>query len=191
MIGSKTDALHARAQALENAYFAERDRQLADTLRKRLNADEMRRLLHYSLGLTDELASKGFAHLQTSLEVVAAMAVMPMVEIAWCDGEVSAAEKSAVLRGAAEIGIAPDSPLYQFLNNWLDQRPPASAMKAWRDYVKAYVEIVDPAIAAKTKENIIARTEKVARAAGGFLGMGDKISAAEQACLDNLAAAFD
>lgn len=191
MIGSSTDALNARAQALENAYFAERDRELADTLKKRLNADEMRRLLHYSLGLTDELAGKGFARLQTSLEVVAAMAVMPMVEVAWCDGEVSAGEKAAVLRGAVDIGITPDSPLYQFLNNWLDKRPPAAAMQAWRDYVKAYVEIVDPAIAAKTKENIIARTEKIARAAGGFLGMGDKISSAEQECLDNLAAAFD
>jgi hypothetical protein len=156
-----------------------------------MNADEMRRLLHYSVGIADDLAEKGFAHLQTGLEVVAAMALLPMVEVAWCDGAVTPEERAAVLRGAAEVGIEVDSPLYEFLKNWLEERPPAAAMQAWRDYVKAFVALVEPATAAKTKENIVGRAERVARASGGFLGIGDKISSVEQACLDSLAAAFD
>jgi len=190
MSGPDYDALHARGKSLEDAYFKERDRELAARLKKQLNADELRHLLHYSVGLKDELADKGFAHLQTGVEVVAAMALLPMIEVAWCDGKVSPEEKLAVLRGAADMGMGPESPLYQFLQHWLDERPAPAAMQAWRDYVKAFVGIVEPAHAAKAKENILGRAEKVARAAGGFLGMGNKISAAEQACLDSLAQAF-
>jgi hypothetical protein len=191
MIDLHYDALHARGKSLENAFFAKRDRELAEKLKQRLNADEMRRVLLYSVGLTDELAGKGFAHLQSGLEVVAAMALLPIVEVAWCDGDVSPAEKAAVLRGAAEVGIEADSPMREFLDLWLDQRPSAAAMQAWREYVKAFVALVDPATAAKTEDNIVGRAERVAGAAGGFLGLGNKISAAEQTCIDNLAAAFE
>lgn len=190
MSGPDYDALHARGKSLEDAYFAKRDRELAEQLKKRLNADELKHLLHYSIGLKDELADKGFAHLHTGVEVVAAMALLPMVEVAWCDGSVSPEEKAAVLRGAADMGMGPESPLHAFLQNWLDHRPAPAAQQAWRDYVKAFVGIVEPAHAAKAKENILGRAEKVARAAGGFLGMGNKISAAEQACLDSLSQAF-
>jgi hypothetical protein len=191
MSGPDYDALHARGRSLEDAYFAERDRELAARLKERLNSDELKHLLYYSVGLKDELADKGFAHLQTGVEVIAAMALLPMVEVAWCDGSVSLNEKGAVLRGAAEIGMGPESPLHQFLLHWLEQRPSLAALQAWRDYVKAFVSIVEPAHAAKAKENILGRAEKDAKAAGGFLGMGNKISKEEQACLDSLAQAFD
>jgi hypothetical protein len=190
MSGQEYDSLHSRGKALEDAYFAQRDRELAAKLKSRLDADEMKRLLHYSVGLTDELADKGFAHLTSGLEVVAAMALLPMVEVAWCDGTVSPEEKGAVLRGAAEMGLGDDSPLQQFLQNWLDHRPSPAALEAWKSYVRAFVGMVDPAHAATARQDIIGRAEKVARAAGGFLGFGNKISAAEQACLDELARAF-
>lgn len=190
MTGHDYDSLHSRGRALEDAYFAQRDRELANRLKHRLNAEEMQRLLHYSVGLTTELADKGFAHLQSGLEVIAAMALLPMVEVAWCDGEVSPEEKAAVLRGAAEMGMGDDSPLQQFLQNWLDHRPSPAALDAWKAYVRAFVGMVEPGSAAKAKESIIGRAEKVAQAAGGFLGFGKKISPAEQDCLNSLAQAF-
>lgn len=190
MSGLDYDALHARGKSLEDAYFAQRDRELAARLKQRLNADELKHLLHFSVGLKDELAVQGFAHLHTGVEVVAAMALLPLVEVAWCDGQVSPEEKAAVLRGAADMGMGPDSPLHSFLQNWLDHRPAPAAMDAWRNYVRAFVQIVEPAHAATARENILGRAEKVARAAGGFMGMGNKVSQAEQACLDSLAQAF-
>lgn len=190
MTGHDYDSLHSRGKALEDAYFAARDRELASRLKHRLNAEEMQKLLHYSVGLTSELADQGFAHLQSGLEVIAAMALLPMVEVAWCDGTVSPEEKAAVLRGAAEMGMGDDSPLQQFLQNWLDHRPSPAALEAWKSYVQAFVGMVEPFHAETTRQNIIGRAEKVALAAGGFLGFGNRISAAEQACLDDLAQAF-
>jgi hypothetical protein len=191
MSGPDYDAFHTRAKSLEDAFFKERDRKLAENIKNRLNAEEQQRVLSYSLGLTEELAAKGIAQLQSGVEVAAVMALLPMVEVAWCDGKVESAEKGAVLRGAAEVGLEFESPLYKFLQSWLDHRPSTAALEAWHTYVKAFVNLVEPATAAKVKEHVMGRSERVAKAAGGFLGMGNKISAAEQACLNNLAKAFD
>jgi hypothetical protein len=191
MSGRDYDAFHSRAKGLEDAFFAERDRQLAERIKQRLNAEEQQRVLAYSLGLTEEMAAKGIAHLQSGLEVVAVMALLPMVEVAWSDGKAESAEKAAVLRGAAEVGLEFESPLYKFLESWLDKRPSPAALEAWHSYVKSFVKLVEPATAAKVKEAVLGRAERVAKAAGGFLGMGNKVSPAEQACLDDLAKAFD
>jgi hypothetical protein len=191
MSGPDYDAFHTRAKGLEDAFFAERDRELAEKIKQRLNAEEQQRVLAFSLGLTEELAAKGVAQLHSGLEVAAVMALLPMVEVAWCDGKVESTEKAAVLRGAAEVGLEFESPLYKFLESWLDHRPSPAALEAWHSYAKAFVKLIEPATAARVKENVIGRAERVAKAAGGFLGMGNKISPAEQACLDKLAKAFD
>jgi hypothetical protein len=191
MSGPDFDAFHERGKSLEDAFFAERDRQLTAALKQRLNADEQQRVLAYSLGLTDELAAKGIAHLSTGLEVTAIMALLPMVEVAWSDGTVESTEKAAVLRGAAEVGLEFESPLYKFLESWLDRRPSPAALDAWHSYVKSFVKLVDPATAMKVKDAVMGRSERVAKAAGGFLGFGNKISPAEQACLNDLAKTFD
>ena len=184
------DALHARGKNLEDAYFAAQDRRLAEQLKLRLDADEREKVLAYSLGLTGELAHQGFANLKTGIEVVAAMALLPLVEVAWCDGEVSPEEKTAVQRAALEMGMEPDSPLSLFLQNWIEQRPSRQAVQAWREYVKAFSAMVEPDTAAVVKEKILGRAEKIARAAGGILGFGNRISISERACLDELATAF-
>jgi hypothetical protein len=184
------DMLHLRGKCLEDAYFAKEDRRLAVNLRHSLNAEECQKLLSHSVGLTDELAKQGFAHLQTGIEVVAAMALLPLVEVAWCDGEVSPKEKTAVLKAASEMGMELDSPLYMFLQQWLDRRPSPAAIQAWRDYIQAFTEMVEPTTAATVKTNILGRAEKIARIAGGILGFGNTISTAERHCLDELANAF-
>lgn len=190
MIHADFDALHSRGKSLEDAYFAAQDRQLAEQLKRRLNAEEREQLLAYSLGLTGELAHQGFANLKSGIEVVAAMALLPLVEVAWCDGQVSPEEKVAIRQAAIEMGMEVDSPLSLFLQNWIEQRPPRAAVQAWRDYVKAFTALVEPATAAVVKEKILGRAEKIARATGGLLGFGNRISITEKACLDELAKAF-
>lgn len=190
MIRDDFDALHSRGKCLEDAYFAARDRQLADQLKRRLNAEEREKLLSYSLGLTDELTHQGFANLKSGIEVVAAMALLPLVEVAWCDGQVSPEERAAIQSAAHEMGMEPESPLALFLQSWIEQRPPREAVKAWREYVQAFSAMVEPTTASVVKERILGRAERVARAAGGILGFGNKISISEKACLDELASAF-
>jgi hypothetical protein len=184
------DALHARGKSMEDAYFAERDRELIEKLKRDLTTAESKRLHAVSLGISEEHVEREFAHLGPGIDVIPTMAILPLVEVAWCDGSVSAAEKAAVLKATAEIGIAKDSPFYQFLQTWLDARPSSAALELWKMYVKEFLATVTADTKAKIREGILGRAEKVAAAAGGILGY-NTISTAEQKCLQELGKAFE
>ena len=182
------DGLHARGKSLEDAYFAERDRQLIEDLKRKLSKPESERLLAVSLGI-EEHHLREMAHIGPGVDVVPTMAILPLVEVAWCDGDVSAAEKKAILKATVDLGMPENSPFYLFLQNWLDAKPSAAALDLWKLYVKDFMAKVDPVTAVKIQEGIMGRAEKVAAAAGGILGF-HKISDAERKCLNDLRAAF-
>ena len=187
---SEFDSLQSRGRALEEAFFHERDRQLIATLRRRFSAEETEKVLAAAIGIADELMLKAVTKVEAGVEVLAAMALIPMVAVAWCDGEVSAKEREAVLRGAVEMGIAVESPGYELLQRWLEKAPAPEAIEAWHKYVKTIVATMEPATAKRCCDKIMTRAENVAKAAGGFLGFGSKISEAEQKCLADLRASF-
>lgn len=185
------DSLHDRGRALEEAFFAERDRQLVEKLKRKLTAEETARVLAAALGIADELTLQAIIKVESGVHVLTAMALLPLVEVAWCDGEVSAAEREAVLKAAVEMQVTTDSIPYQLLKGWLEHRLALGAVVAWKDYVRAICATLEPMTVFKLKHGIMGRAEKVAQAAGGFLGLGNKISSAEQKCLDDLAKVFE
>jgi hypothetical protein len=184
------DALRSRGQSLEDAFFAERDRQLMEALRRRLNAEESEKVLAAAVGISEKLALERISKVEAGLPVLAAMALLPPVEVAWCDGEVSAKERDAVLKAASEVGVGVDTPTYQLLQSWLAQRPSPAAVEKWKEYVRAICATLDKDTVAKLRQGVIGRAEKIALAAGGMLGFGNKISSEERACLDDLSQAF-
>jgi hypothetical protein len=184
------DALQQRGRVLEDAFFAKRDRELVEAIKRKLTAEDNERALAAAIGINNEEAVKTIARLHTGVEVIAATALLPLVEVAWCDGDVSPQEQAAVLKGAAEMGVAEQSPLYQMLQGWLDRRPTREAVAAWKEYVRALCATLDVETKNKLKSGVLGRAEGVAQAAGGILGFGKKVSPSERACLDELAAAF-
>jgi hypothetical protein len=50
---------------------------------------------------------------------------------------------------------------------------------------------LDPQARQRLRDEVMGRARAVAEAAGGFLGLGRKVSAAEEAVLRELAQAFD
>jgi len=189
-MSSDFDSLQGRGRALEEAFFHERDRQLIDALKRKFTSQESEQVLAAAIGIGDELTIKAMTRVEAGIEVLVVMAILPMVEVAWCDGEVSSTERIAVLKGAAQMDVGPENPGYQLLERWLEQRPNPAAVEAWKKYVAAIVGTMEPATARQVCEKIMGRAERVARAAGGFLGFGSKISPEEQACLDDLTKAF-
>ena len=55
---------------------------------------------------------------------------------AWADGSIEPKEREAILRAAAEKGIAPDSIAGQVLNGWLTEPLGAELVSAWRRYIQ-------------------------------------------------------
>lgn len=185
------DSIHTRGRALEEAFCHKQDEALLQKLRAKMSAEESQRVLSAAIGIADELSIQAISKVQAGVQVLAAMAILPLVEVAWCDGEVEAAERRAILAAAAQMEIKVDSPVYQFLERCLEHRPTPDAVAAWKKYVQAICATLEPATVRNLKSGVIGRAEKIALAAGGILGFGSRVSATEQACLDDLAKAFD
>jgi len=183
------DSIHKRGRALEEAYFAERDWKLLQALRRKLSLAEAQKVLTAATGVVDEIAIPELSRIAAP-QFLAVLGIFPMVEVAWCDREVTLAERKAILTAAHEMGVERETTCHKLLDRWLESRPAAGVSALWADYVRAVCAALEPATAATLKLGVIGRAEKVAAAAGGFLGMGNKISAEERACIDRLAQAF-
>jgi hypothetical protein len=183
------DSIHKCGRALEEAFFAERDWQLLETLRRKLSVEEAQKVLTAATGVVDEIAIPELSGIAAP-QFLAILGIFPMVEVAWCDKEVSPDERKAILAAAHEMGVERESTCHKLLDRWLGSRPAEGVSALWSDYVRAVCAALEPATVATLKRGVIGRAEKIAAAAGGFLGMGNKISAAERECMDRLAQAF-
>jgi hypothetical protein len=76
------------------------------------------------------------------------------------------------------------------LEHWLKRRPGAEMLHAWKHYVKGLCQRLDAQEIEKLQHELLDRARQVAQAAGGFLGLGDKMSPAERAVLGELEQAF-
>jgi hypothetical protein len=130
------------------------------------------------------------AAVDLSSETLAALSLVPLVEVAWADGRLDAKERSALLAAAERAGLSKDSASYQLLEEWFRERPSPKLLAAWKAYVAALSQTLNIRAQDALKQDLLGRARLVAEAAGGFLGLGKRISSAEQAVLTELEQAF-
>jgi hypothetical protein len=179
-----------REKALEEAFFAKENARLLERLHAEESTQEARRSLSEISGLTDEAVLRKLTELGVQPETWAAVAIAPLVEVAWADGKVEDSERRAVLSGAEANGVARDTASYELLEAWLNRRPDGRLLEVWGAFiVDLCAELGDAEIEA-LKSQILGRARSVAEAAGGFLGLGGKVSPEEEVVLAELGKAF-
>ena len=182
--------LGEREKALEDAFFARHNQALVQKLRDADQAKTRRAAIAAASGITDEALLDKLAEMKIGPEMLAAIAYVPLVLIAWADGSLDAKEREAVLAGAKEGGLDSRPEAQALLDAWLAAPPPPSLAEAWRGYVQAITATMSAAERDSLSREILGRARRVADATGGFLGLSSRISAAEEAVLASLATAF-
>jgi hypothetical protein len=183
-------SLNKDAKAMEDAFFAEQNRKLLEQLQEKARTAERREVLKQALEVDDEALLDRLIELDMNIESVVAFGLVPLVEVAWADGEIQNAERKAILDALAAKGAEPGGIAYRLVENWLSSKPEPELLATWRQYAAAIGEALDPERRDALKRAVLDHTRAVAEAAGGFLGLGSKISDAEQAVLDELEWAF-
>ncbi len=178
-----SDAFHARQMSLEAAFFGKVDAELLKNLRGELAAlEEAHKMAHVS-GILDEQVLRDLVRAGVTAESMLAMRFVPMVHVAWSDRKMSPAERAAVLKAAQAEDVAPNSPAYRVLQTWLERAPDPAIFAAWKDYIRELARVMPPESLTSLRERTESLCYKVARAAGGVLGIGS-ISQAEKAAID-------
>lgn len=184
------EILRDRERALEESFFAKQNEKLREALRKREQAKATREELARVSGVADTEVLDKLVALGIGPETWAALSVVPLVEVAWANGKVDDKERVAVLAGAEANGIVAGSPSHQVLEDWLRRRPDGRLLQAWGEYIVGLCSRLEPTEKHALRDEVMGRARNVARATGGFLGLGDRISAEEEIVLQELEKAF-
>lgn len=182
--------LENNGRLLEDRFFLEQDRILVEKLRELRKVEESKQALSAVSGITNGAVLQKLVDLDIHPEIVASLAVVPLVEVAWADGRIEDKERAAIMEASAQGGMAKGSPDYEILERWLSRRPGPELLEAWTHYVQGLCEMMAPDERQALRRDLVDRARRVAEAAGGFLGLTSPISRAEQAMLGTLEAAF-
>ena len=179
-----------RRKALEEQFFTKHNEQLRKQLRQSQEKQASREALARVAGNADVEVLDRLVELGIGPETWAALEIVPLVEVAWADAKLEEKERSAVLKAAEANGITADSPSHALLEDWLTHRPDGRLLAAWGEYVVDLCASLDPAQKAALRDEMLGRARTVAEAAGGFLGLGNKISREEEVVLQQLEKPF-
>ncbi|ETX04871.1 MAG: hypothetical protein ETSY2_26255, partial [Candidatus Entotheonella gemina] len=119
--------LGERRKSLEEAFFAQQQTELLQKLQEEKSAQTRRESLRAASGITDEAVLDQLADLDIQSETLAAVALVPLVAVAWADQSLDDKERSAILSGAQQSGLDAGQPGYQLLEGWL-ANPPEPAL---------------------------------------------------------------
>jgi hypothetical protein len=179
-----------RKKALEEEFFRRQEEKLIAKLRDEEQQREARRALSEASGISDDAVLDRLIQMGIGARTLAPLSLVPLVEVAWADGKLDPRERDAVLAAAKEAGLDPTSPGYGLLETWLSTRPDAHLQELWAEYTRSLCAALAPEDRAALRDEILGRARRVAEAAGGFLGLGSKVSRAEEQVLNELVKAF-
>ena len=131
------ESLGDTRMALEEAFFARENEKLRLQLRDLDNTKRKKEALSAASGITNDAALEKLAALNISSETVAALALVPLIAIAWSDGSIDDKERAAVLAKAQEEGVSQGNVSYELFQRWLSERPPANLLGMWKDCAKS------------------------------------------------------
>ena len=162
--------LEDRKRSLEEAFFAKQNQELLRRLRTQKDRDERTREVRQASGIEDPELLARLVDLGLGADTVAALSLVPLIEVAWADGDVHPKERQAVLQAAAESGVEAGSTAADLLESWLAHRPDPALLVAWKEFVRTLSSELAPDARRALREDVLGRAERVAAAAGGLLG---------------------
>ena len=183
------NALEARGKALEDEFFYKDDQRKLHAMRDSLDEKQAREELRRASGMTDDVVLSHLLALGIKANTIAALSLVPLIAVAWADGEVQEHERASILFGAHGRGLDKGTDGYALLESWLAHRPDDSLLEAWIEYIHAIREHMTPEHIEQLKSQVLGFAKMIAGADGGFLGIG-KVSHSEAVILKRIEAAF-
>jgi hypothetical protein len=180
--------LEEQRRILEDNFFVANDKVLIENLKRMKKMQESKSALAEVSGITNDALLAKLVELQIRPETVAALAMIPLVEVAWADGSVSKEEEAAIFKAAEASGVKGDVER-ELLRGWLSRKPQTALLDAWSHYIADLCSKLSTAEKASLKSDLIGHARAVAEASGGILGIG-AVSKEEKAMLKTLEEAF-
>jgi hypothetical protein len=181
--------LEERGRALENQFYDKENKEKLAAMKTKLDSQRSKDELRKVSGMSDEAVLDKLVGLGLSANTIAALSLVPLIQVAWADGQIQDNERTAILQGAHGKGLEQGSDGYELLQSWLRRQPADELFQAWEAYIKALASQLNDEQNRLLKNQIVGFAKMVAAAAGGILGFG-KVSGSEEKVLHRIEDAF-
>ena len=183
---TEKDIFAERGRSLEEEYFRKKDRELIEKMRRTAAATDARAEMGKKTGLTDPEMLKELEALGFTPETVVLLPLVPVVQVAWAEGDITPAERGLIVKLARARGIEEGSAADRQLSGWLDRRPAEQVFTHATRLIRAMLEA--PGHGDLSADDLVKYCESIANASGGILGVIGRVSAEERQLLAALAA---
>jgi hypothetical protein len=182
--------LEERGRALEDQFYEKENQEKLAAMKHKLDMQSSKDELRKASGMSDDAVLDQLVALGLRANTIAALSLVPLIQVAWADGTIQDNERTAILAGAHGKGLEESTDGYELLQTWLKKQPGDELFTAWEAYIKALAAQLNDEQNRLLKTQIVGFAKMVASAAGGILGFG-KVSSAEEAVLHRIEAAFN
>lgn len=181
----KTKTFNERGKTLEDIFFQSVDKKLLTELKDELSGRETKSGIRKACGIRNDDVLGELAELGVKGETILAVSLIPLVAVAWADGNVSDEERARILEAEKAQHIEPETATAKLLNHWLDNNPGPEMLEAWKHFVYELRGLLTPAHGTLFDAEIMKRAESVAKASGGYFTYG-AVSPSEKKVLNEV-----
>ncbi len=139
------------------------------------------------LGIEDQNLALRLVEMGFGPGTVAVFPLIPLVYVAWADGEVTESERERILDIAKLRGADEDHEGYAFLKQIISHHPKEEFFDTCIHTLRAIFNNMPADKAEASRQDLISMSVSVADASGGFLGLfGAKVSQEEQELINEI-----
>jgi hypothetical protein len=179
------DAFDDRRRAHEEAHFRKKEQELIERMRERAAAAAERADMAETSGVADDAVLQSLQDLGFTRETVTLLHLVPLIDVAWIDGGVTQRERDLIFEVAAARGVEDGGDAWRQLADWLERRPSADF---FADSLRIVGVLARSGAEGPSADDLVGYCTRVAKASGGILGFGEKVSAAERDLIERIAA---
>jgi hypothetical protein len=173
----------------EERYFSKRNAEARERIREELEASARKasdgRVIGQTLGTDKEAVIARLQDMGFDADKARVFDLLPLVHVAWADGQVQASERRLILDVLAQRGIESDSEAWLLVEALLEKRP----SNTFLDETLSLLREVLGESNART-HNIVELCQKVAAAHGPLFGLFGSVSDDEKKLLEHIAASL-
>jgi hypothetical protein len=185
------DIWDERRRSYEAEYFRRREAELIARMRAAdvLAAD--RREIGERIGVADDELLEGLRALGYTRETVTLVHLVPLLQVAWADGEVSKRERNGILEAARARGVGAGTSAHRQLEEWLDHRPPDAFFEDTLRLIGYLLHGLPEAERDHVRRDLLHLSTVIATVSGGLLGVGSRVSREERLIIARIAREID
>jgi len=188
-VSNSNNPLDPLERANEESYFHRQDQKLIAELREKMARERNAEAIKSQTGLANDALVAKLAELGVKKETIPVLHLLPLLQVAWADGEIQAGERELLLEAAEATGIT-EGPAREALEGMLEKRPSDAYFDAALSFIHHMVAALPAGEGEKAKANLVDLAWRVADASGGVFGLWGRVDADEKAALRKIGEAL-